>query len=262
MKIIILTESLLGTAAHHINYLINQKDIEVVQVVHSLGLKRNRKKFLLKKVKKAFAIGPLGVLNGIRMRKWFGEAVDALISIRNLKTTCEENQIPFSEVSFTNSEETASLFKKSGADLGISLGNSYISKKIFSAVPLGMINIHHELLPDYQNAQSVIWQLYNKSTNTGFTIHKVSAKIDGGDILFQQAIPIIFKPSLSATIVYTSVELLRASANGLVKVLRDYSNFAANARPQRGGKSYTTPSASQFLRILRNFNELKRNCDG
>lgn len=257
MKVIILTESLRGTAAHHLKYLFECKDIEVVRVVFSMGIKKNKKRFMLKKIRKAIAIGPIGVLNGLRMRKWFGPGVDALLSTNNLDIACAEYQIPLSKVSFTNSEETTDLFKSSGADIGISLGNSYISKKVFTAVPLGMLNIHHEILPEYQNAQSIIWQLYNKSVQTGYTIHKVSARIDGGDILLQETVPIQFKKTLSATIAYTSVELLRASAAGLVKVLQHYSRYEASAIPQGKGKSYTTPSASQFLRILRNFNELK-----
>jgi methionyl-tRNA formyltransferase len=257
MKVIILTESLRGTAAHHLNYLLECKDIEVVQVVFSKGTKKNKTKFLVKKIRKSIAIGPIGVLNGFRMRKWFGPGVDALLSIKNLDIACAEHKVPFSIVSYTNSEETIDLFKNSGADIGISLGNSYISKKIFTAVPMGMLNIHHEMLPEYQNAQSIIWQLYNKSVNTGYTIHKVSAKIDGGDILLQEVVPIQFKQTLSATIAYTSVDLLKASAAGLIKVLQNFSYYEANAKLQGKGKSYTTPSARQFLRILRNFNELK-----
>lgn len=258
MKVIILTESIRGTAAHHLNYLFECKDIEVVQVVLSKGMKKNSKKFLVRKIRKAIAIGPLGVLNGIRMRKWFGPDVDALLPIKNLDLACEDFKIPFSIVSSTNSEETVELFKKSTADIAISLGNSYISKKVFTAVPYGMLNIHHELLPDYQNAASIIWQLYNKSAHTGYTIHKVSAKIDGGDILLQENVPIQFRETLAATVTHTIVDLLKASAAGLVKVLQNYSYYESNAKLQGKGKSYTTPSALQFLRILRNFNELKK----
>jgi folate-dependent phosphoribosylglycinamide formyltransferase PurN len=36
-----------------------------------------------------------------------------------------------------------------------------------------MINIHHELLPEFLGAQSVLWQLHEGSTKTGFTIHRI-----------------------------------------------------------------------------------------
>lgn len=258
MRVIILTESPKGTAAHHLPYLLQSDKIEVVQVIRSHGVKLNRKKYLVKKIKKSFAIGPLGVLNGLRMRKWFGENIDKELNLLSLEEICLQQGIPYAEVDITNSDQTIQLFQSSKADIGISLGNSFISKKVFSIPALGMINIHHEILPDYQNAQSIIWQLYNNSSYTGYTIHEITSKIDGGNILYQEKIPISFQHNLSKTILATSLFLLKASARGLVELLEKYSSYSAVAKPQQGGKIYTTPSGFQFLRILKNFNSLKK----
>src|SRR3712207_8581825 len=46
-----------------------------------------------------------------------------------------------------------SLVKSADAALGLSLGNSYISSRIFTLPTYGMLNIHGEVLPDFQNAQ-------------------------------------------------------------------------------------------------------------
>ena len=86
-------------------------------------------------------------------------------------------------------------------DLAISLGCSYISSKIFNIPKYGMINIHHEILPEYQNAQSVIWQLFNNSNKTGYTIHKITKKIDDGPILFKKERDIIISDTLRKTLV-------------------------------------------------------------
>jgi len=257
MRVIILTESGKGTAAHHLPYLLKSPQIEIVQVIRSMGKKPNRKKHLWNKVKKSFTIGPLGVLNGIRMRKWFGKNVDQQLQLADISTQCHTNGIPYSEVDRTNSSETIQLFRAANADIDISLGNSFISKKVFSIPANGMINIHHEILPDFQNAQSIIWQLYNKSTVTGYTIHVITSDIDGGNILYQETIPISFCETLSETIASTSVQLLKASANGLVTLLENYTKFAAGSVPQGPGQHYTTPTALQFLRIWKNFNKLK-----
>lgn len=148
------------------------------------------------------------------------------------------------------------LFRESGAELGISLGNSYITPGIFNIPRLGMINIHHELLPAFQNAQSIILQLYHGSDTTGFTIHAIDRRIDTGNILLQRAIPIKFGPTLPATITQTMAALIEASREGLVHRLRHFPELAAQAKPQGRGTAYTTPSLWQFLRIKRNWKKL------
>ena len=167
------------------------------------------------------------------------------------------NKIPFFITPAINSEITRDLFAKAQADLGISLGNGYIGQRVFSIPKFGMINIHHEMLPEYQNAQSVIWQIYNKSPMTGYTIHKIDRHIDTGEILLKKEVPIIFKSSLRQTVSGTCASLLDASVRGLLQVLSDFEVFYGKAIPQGKGHTYTTPSFRQYLRIMRNFRELR-----
>ncbi|MDH7463689.1 formyltransferase family protein [Chitinophagaceae bacterium 26-R-25] len=258
MKVIILTSSRYGTAAHHIPYLIESGSCEISMVVLSDGIIKNKNKHRKRKLQKVFKIGILGALNGIRMRKWFNEDMEALKKIDELESLCKEKNIPFYTTPNVNSRETVELFQKSNADLGLSLGNGYIGKKIFSIPKYGMLNIHHEKLPEYQNAQSIIWQIYNMSDKTGFTIHKIDDRIDTGEILLQEPVPIIFSETLRKTVAKTSVALLEASAKGLVKVLKDFDNLFKNSLPQGKGHSYTTPSIWQFIRIHKNYKKLRR----
>jgi len=199
-------------------------------------------------------IGPLGALNGIRMRGWFD--VNGELGIKDVQQTCAERGVPFHETAAINTRRTEELFRGSGAELGISLGNSYITPGIFNIPRLGMINIHHELLPAFQNAQSIIWQLYQGSGTTGFTIHAIDRRIDTGNILLQRTIPIKFAPTLPATITQTMAALIEASGEGLVHCLRNYEELAAQAKPQGKGTAYTTPTFRQYLRVKRNHRRL------
>jgi methionyl-tRNA formyltransferase len=121
-----------------------------------------------------------------------------------------------------------------------------------------MINIHHEILPDYQNAQSVIWQLYNGSKNTGYTIHRIDSKIDHGAILYQQSIPITFRNSLADTVAYTFAQNMMASTAGLNHVICHLDELIKSAREQGKGKNYTTPTLMSFIKILRMYKRLSR----
>ena len=121
-----------------------------------------------------------------------------------------------------------------------------------------MLNIHGEVLPQFQNAQSVIWQLYENSMETGYTIHKIDQKIDTGDIIKQERFPIVFRPTLAETVAVTSGQILKRAAEGLAQVLEDFDTHYRQARPQGQGKKYTTPGFFQFLKIVRNFKRLKK----
>ncbi|MCB0774634.1 MAG: hypothetical protein KJZ58_07930 [Flavobacteriales bacterium] len=254
MKVLILTSGRKGTAGHHLPLLLDSGCCEVVAVIYSQGQVANKWRHAWRKARKMIRIGPLGALNGIRMRGWFD--VNGELGIKDVQQTCAERGVPFHETAAINTRRTEELFRESGGELGISLGNSYITPGIFNIPRLGMINIHHELLPAFQNAQSIIWQLYHGSDTTGFTIHAIDRRIDTGNILLQRAIPIKFGPTLPATITQTMAALIEASGEGLVHCLRHFPELAAQAKPQGRGTAYTTPSLWQFLRIKRNWKKL------
>ncbi len=262
MRVIILTTSVYGTTGHHLPALHQSKDVEIAMVVVSQGQVTSRKKQILKRIRKILKIGLRGAMNGIRMRKWYSEDINKYCKIENAEAYCATHNIPFKRVPSTNSEETIRLFTESHADVGLSLGNGYISGKVFKIPKWGMLNIHHEILPQYQNAQSIIWQLYNGSSDTGYTIHKIDKHIDSGEILLQEKLPIVFRETLEDTVAYNYARLFDASAEGLVRVLQNFEQYFSIAKPQGKGTSYTTPSYMQFLEIKRQFEKLKKQRTG
>ena len=265
MKIVILTSSLSGMAAYHLPWLSQSPDCEICMVIYNEGQLTSKKNHFRKKITKMFSIGLLGALNGIRMRKWFNKDQEKYVKFENVDSYCSRHGISFRKVSQLNSAATRDLFRESGAEIGLSLGNGYIGKKLFTIPRYGMLNVHHEILPDYQNAQSIIWQLYNGSSTTGYTIHKIDEQIDTGEIVYQQKIPIVFEHNLAETVAHTSAQLLKASALGLLYVFKHFDELFANARQQGKGRSYTTPSFKQYRQMVRNFRKLKEeagNSDG
>ena len=258
MKVIILTTSEYGTTGHHLPVLHQCKGIEIAAVVVSMGQISKNKGHYLKRIKKILKIGLLGAMNGVKMRKWYNEDVSKYCKIGNAEEYCQQHNIPFKRVPFTNSGETVKAFKDAGADIGLSLGNGYISKKVFSIPKHGMLNIHHENLPQYQNAQSIIWELYNGSAETGYTIHKIDKHIDTGEIVLQEKLPIVFRDTLADTVAYNYARLFDASALGLVRVLENFDKYFFTAKPQGHGTSYTTPSYRQYLKIEKQFKILKQ----
>ncbi len=55
----------------------------------------------------------------------------------------------------------------------------------------GALNMHGSLLPKYRGRVPVNWAVINGETETGVTLHYMTEKPDAGDIVDQQAVPIL-----------------------------------------------------------------------
>jgi methionyl-tRNA formyltransferase len=229
-------------------------------VVYSEGRTLNPKKHRQRKLAKVRKIGVLGALNGIRMRRWFREDVNEHLNIEDLESLANRLNVPFEKTPTINCQRTVDLFTAAGADLGLSLGNSYIGEKVFGSPKCGMINVHHELLPEFRGAQSVIWQIYEGSRETGYTIHQIDNHTDTGKILYQEKITMELRPTLRNTVSHNYSRLYEVSAKGLVKLVKGYLDFHAAAKSQVvRGRAFTTPTFWQYLKMTRQHRKLYNN---
>lgn len=65
-----------------------------------------------------------------------------------------------------------------------------IPTSILQLPPKGCINFHFGLLPKYRGADPIFWQLKNKESIGGITIHYMNEEIDTGDIIYTAELPI------------------------------------------------------------------------
>ena len=254
MKIVILTSVEKGHASLCLNELNNNPNIDVAGIIFAKNTAKKNLRFYKKKIIKLIKIGILGALNGIRIRGWFLPS-----SEHNIINLCKELNIPIFFSHNINSLETRDYLSNLGVDIGVSLGNSYISSKVFKIPRYGMINIHTELLPKYQGAHSVIWPIYNNETVTGFTIHEIDKSIDTGNILYIEKIPISFHKTLKNTISHTSKDVNLKLPIALSKVCENFHKYKDNGIVQKRNKSFTTPTLSQFIKMVLNNRKLYKN---
>lgn len=258
MRVFILTSATGGFAALSLVRML-EENINVVAVIHSDDHVEDKAKYYKRKLRKILNIGVLGAVNGVLIRKWFSDESGYLPKVPSLIEICKKNKIPYLVIKNTSSPKGDDIekIKNLKCDLGISLGSSYISQRIFTIPPKGMINIHHELLPEYKGAQSIIWQLYNGSEKTGYTIHKISKGIDAGAILYRKELNIEFKSTLRDTVEYNCARLKIDSAEALCKLLKNLGEFNSISEKTTPGKHYTTPGFWEMQRIKSNFKKLK-----
>ena len=62
---------------------------------------------------------------------------------------------------------------------------------LLQAARLGALNMHGSLLPRYRGRAPVNWAILHGERETGATLHYMAAKPDAGDIVGQQAVPIL-----------------------------------------------------------------------
>jgi methionyl-tRNA formyltransferase len=74
-------------------------------------------------------------------------------------------------------------------DLLVVVSFGLIIPRWFLEVPsVGAINVHPSLLPKYRGPAPIQWAIRNGDTETGITIIKMNARMDAGDILYQESV--------------------------------------------------------------------------
>lgn len=86
--------------------------------------------------------------------------------------------------------EFISELKTLNADLQIVVAFRMLPEAVWNMPPLGTINLHGSLLPQYRGAAPINWAVINGEKETGVTTFKLKHEIDTGDILLQQSFPI------------------------------------------------------------------------
>ncbi|MBI3138592.1 MAG: methionyl-tRNA formyltransferase [Sphingobacteriales bacterium] len=80
--------------------------------------------------------------------------------------------------------------KKLNADLQIVVAFRMLPEQVWNMPPMGSVNLHGSLLPQYRGAAPINWAVINGEPETGVTTFKLKHEIDTGDILLQERFPI------------------------------------------------------------------------
>jgi methionyl-tRNA formyltransferase len=76
------------------------------------------------------------------------------------------------------------------ADVQIVVAFRMLPEIVWNMPPMGTINVHGSLLPQYRGAAPINWAVINGEKETGVTTFKLKHEIDTGDILLQQSFAI------------------------------------------------------------------------
>jgi methionyl-tRNA formyltransferase len=113
---------------------------------------------------------------------WF-ESVQKLAELHGIPTITPDNP---------NTPEVVEKIAALQPDFFFSFYYREMLKAPLLAIPRhGGLNMHGSLLPKYRGRVPVNWAIIHGETETGATLHYMTEKPDNGDIVAQQAVPIL-----------------------------------------------------------------------
>lgn len=113
------------------------------------------------------------------------------VSFTPVKKAAIELGIPVLQPIKMRDPEFIDELKKLEADLFVVVAFRILPKKVLEIPPMGSINLHASLLPNYRGAAPINHALFNGDKKTGLTVFFLnSGKIDSGEIIEQKEIEI------------------------------------------------------------------------
>lgn len=171
--------ALIGTPVH-LHYFINRiaEDHELALVI-----RENSRTNLLKKIREKGIFNSIAIIARHFLQK--SRINEEYNRILGNQWQSLKSSVPLLTVANINLPEVVAQLDQIKPDVVIVQGTTLIKNKTIQTVPL-VLNLHWGLSPYYKGSYCTEWALLNNDVhNIGYTIHKISARIDGGDIVSQ-----------------------------------------------------------------------------
>lgn len=125
-------------------------------------------------------------------------------------------------------ESFVERLKVANPDLIVVVAFRMLPSVVWRIPPMGTINLHASLLPDYRGAAPINWAIINGETETGVTTFYINEKIDTGDIIDQQKV--VIPPEMNVGELHD--QLMTIGAGLLVKTIDQIAKREIEPRSQ------------------------------
>lgn len=163
-----------------------------------------------------------------------------------------QNRCRYVPIEDPNDPEAVSRVADLRPDYILLLGAPVVKPAFFTLARCGTLNWHHGLSPRYRGSDCVLWAMANNEFDQiGFTIHQVSAVVDGGGILLQRNVPVRRDLDFSEAL----ANIAQQGMAGFIEVVGHL--LSGDAAPpkaqQKGGMHYPPIGWSAIRRAHMNF---------
>ena len=145
-----------------------------------------------------------------------------------VKVFASENNIPVFQPEKLRNPEFLEELKKLDADVFVVVAFRMMPKVLFEMPKLGTFNLHASLLPDYRGAAPINYAVINGEEKTGATTFFINEKIDEGNILLQEEIPVLENENAGSL----HDRLMEMGSQLVVKTLDGLAENAIIEKPQ------------------------------
>jgi len=101
-----------------------------------------------------------------------------------------ENELYILQPTNLKDEQFIAALQNLQPDLIVVVAFRMLPKVVWQLAPLGTINLHASLLPNYRGAAPINWAIVNGETKTGVTTFFINEEIDTGDLIAQREVEI------------------------------------------------------------------------
>lgn len=150
------------------------------------------------------------------------------LSMSAVKKYAVEKDLPVLQPEKLKSEEFLQALNAINADLFVVVAFRMLPEVVWDMPPMGTINLHGSLLPNYRGAAPINWAVINGEKETGVTTFFIEKEIDTGKIIDKEAICI--KPYDTAGTIHD--KLMVVGAKLLSKTVHQIFAGEAKALPQ------------------------------
>src|SRR5262245_47724938 len=255
LRVIVLTH---GDAESLLGNLLNLDNVEVAGVfVETLV---NRRVYgLREKLRRSIRYEGYAAtaMKGLRRIAWRGAPDQIRESQQSLGRFARDLGVSVYFLPNYHTEEAMGLMRATEADLGIVWGTNILKECVFRIPRRGSINIHQGLAPYYRGGPPVFWELYNGEREIGVTVHFVESKVDTGEIIAQETLPLVYDYSYGlnyeAFIADYRARIMDHCVRLMVNAVTLIADGAARPRPQN-----TALGTRYRLPVKREKDELRR----
>ena len=145
-----------------------------------------------------------------------------------VKQYAVENSLTVLQPEKLKNADFLAKLKSLQADLQIVVAFRMLPEAVWNMPPLGSVNLHGSLLPQYRGAAPINWAVINGEKETGVTTFKLKHEIDTGDILLQESFPIAEKDN--AGDVHDTMKEIGAQV--LIKTVKGLAENTLQETPQ------------------------------
>lgn len=136
-----------------------------------------------------------------------------------VKECAIEHNIPVLQPEKLKDPNFIEVLKSFHADVQIVVAFRMLPEVVWNMPPLGTINVHASLLPNYRGAAPINWAIINGEQETGVTTFRLKHEIDTGNILLQQKVAILPEDNIGTLynkLMNEGAQLLIATLDGII----------------------------------------------